>query len=188
MRLKRLKVIKADGSTEQYLHTKVIGSFNYALDLIDQPNVFAAEQFAEAVTFHLYKKNQTHTVTSEEIFLMVLAVLDATGYGNAALALRESHLNRKLRRRRIEVIKNTASGPDDIESITCQWNKSIIAEDLVKIHGFDRQIARAIASTVEQKVLSLGITRIPSSLIKQLVFIDMDTTIKAEKQLQMATG
>ena len=188
MRLKRLKVIKADGSTEQYLHTKVIGSFNYALELIDQPNVFAAEQFAEAVTFHLYKKNQTHTVTSEEIFLMVLAVLDATGYANAALAIRESHLNRKLRRRRIEVVKNNTADQETIECTTCQWNKSTIADELVQIYGFDRQIARAIASTVEQKVLCLGITRIPSSLIKQLVFIDMETTIMAEKQLQMATG
>ena len=185
MRLKKLKVIKADGSTEQYLHTKVIGSFNYALGLIDQPNVFAAEQFAEAVTFHLYKEKQVHTVTSEEILLMIQAILNATGYENAAAALREYHLNRKLKRRRIEVVKKTQ---DDNEHVASQWNKSIIADGLVKKNGFPRQLARAIASSVEQKALNLGITRVPASLVKQLVLIDMETTIQAEKQLEMATG
>ena len=35
----QLKVIKADGSVEEYLHTKVMGSINNALGEIDQPNI-----------------------------------------------------------------------------------------------------------------------------------------------------
>ena len=79
MQLRQLKVIKADGSIEQYLHTKVIGSFSNALDLIGEPNIFAAEQFAEAVTFHLYHNETSSSITSEQIHLMVQAVLNSTG-------------------------------------------------------------------------------------------------------------
>ena len=82
-----LKVIKADGSVEEYLHTKVIGTFGNALALVDDANIFAAEQFAEAVTFFLYEKHQTQRVTSEEIHLMMQAVLSSTGYEHAAVAL-----------------------------------------------------------------------------------------------------
>jgi len=42
----QLKVIKADGTLEEYLHTKVIGTINNALASVDESNVFAAEQFA----------------------------------------------------------------------------------------------------------------------------------------------
>ena len=83
----QLKVIKADSSIERYLHTKVIGTLSNALALIDQPNVFAAEQFAEAITFYLYRKRGVVKVASDEIHLMVQSALTATGYENAARAL-----------------------------------------------------------------------------------------------------
>ena len=43
----QLSVIKANGTTEEYLHTKVIGTFNNALALAGKPSVYAAEQFSE---------------------------------------------------------------------------------------------------------------------------------------------
>ncbi len=94
----QLKVTKSDGTVEEYLHTKVFGTFNNALALIEQSNVFAAEQFAEAITFYLYQKRGLDTVASDELLLMVQAVLTATGYENAAEAINEFQLNRRLRR------------------------------------------------------------------------------------------
>jgi len=35
----QLKVIKADGSIEEYLHTKVMGTLNNALGEIEQANI-----------------------------------------------------------------------------------------------------------------------------------------------------
>jgi len=52
----------------------------------------------------------------------------------------------------------------------------------------NRHLARAIASAVEEKVLRLEITRIRLSLIRQLVLADTDAMVKAQRQLQMATG
>lgn len=174
----QLKVIKADGSVEEYLHTKIIGTMSNALALVEQPNIFAAEQFAEAITFHLYKKRDAGAITSEEVHLMVQAVLVATGYENASHALNEYHLNRRLKRRRIEVVGE--SGADESR----QWKKSQIVCDLMSKQGCDRKIARAIASAVEQKVLNLGMMSIKSGLIKQLVLADTEAMMRAHKQLQ----
>ncbi|MHC5059620.1 MAG: hypothetical protein ACYTFK_00845 [Planctomycetota bacterium] len=177
----QLKVIKADGSIEPYLHTKVIGTLSNALALIDQPNVFAAEQFAEAITFYLYRKRGVAKVTSDEIHLMAQSVLTATGYENAARALNEHRLNRRLRRGRIEVIDS-----DDQSPRLCLWNKSRIAEDLIRKEKIERHTARAIAASVEQKVLSLDMTQIRRSLIAELVLCDTAAMLKFQKQLQLA--
>jgi len=47
------------------------------------------------------------------------------------------------------------------------------------------QTARTIASMVEEKVLNMGITSVPVSLIKQLVWNDAALVLRAERQLQM---
>jgi transcriptional regulator NrdR family protein len=182
----QLKVVKADGSVEQYLHTKVIGTFSNALALIDQTNVFAAEQFAEAITFYLYRKRGVVTVTSNEIHLMAQAVLTATGYENAARALNEHRLNRQLKRGRIEVIDGDEPTAQDDAMRLCQWNKSRIVKDLIRKDKIDRNLARAIASSVEEKVLNLGMTRIRRSLIAELVAADTDVLLQVQKQLQLA--
>ncbi len=180
----QLKVIKADGSVERYLHTKVIGTFSNALASVDQPNIFAAEQFADAVTFHLYRKRDAVIVTSEEIHLMVQAVLAATGYQNASCALNGHHLNRRLKRNRIEVIDDDENDADRTDAAICRWDKSRIVNDLMQKNALDRHIARAIASAVEEKVLNMGITRIRHSLIRVLVQTDTETMLNAQKQLQ----
>ena len=177
----QLKVMKTDGSSEEYLHTKVMGTFNNALGLIDQSNVFAAEQFAEAITFYLYEKDRKRAITSDEIHLMVQAILAATGYSNAAEAINDYQLNRKLSRRRIEVFDDSI--PPDCRRPTMPWDKSMIVNDLINQQDLDYHIARAIASQVEQKVLKLGITRIRRSLVGLLVVDDTEAMLDAQDQL-----
>lgn len=176
----QLKVIKADGSTEQYLHTKVIGTVSNALGLIGEANVFTAEQFAEAITFYLYQENGVRQISSSRIYAVVQSVLTETGYDDAAKALNEYHLNRKLRRGRIEVSEDDQDGS---QLRAERWNKSRIVESLEK-KGIGRQIARAIASVVEEKILNLGMTKISRSLIKQLVRADTRAMLQAAGQLR----
>ncbi len=180
----QLKVTKSDGTVEEYLHTKVFGAFNNALALIEQSNVFAAEQFAEAITFYLYQKRGLDTVASDELHLMVQAVLTATGYENAAKAINEFQLNRRLRRARIEIVNDGYGETDDQAMTVSQWTKSQIVADLMKKHHLNQHIARAIGSTVEEKVLNIGMTKIKRSLIKHIVFADMEMILKAQQQLQ----
>lgn len=189
----QLKVVKADGAIEQYLHTKVVGTINHALGAVDEANIDMAEQFAEVVTFFLYHQQGRRCVDSSEIFSMIQIVLASTGYEAAAAALSEYHYGRKLKRSRTEVISVDIQDLADAEfflgteevGVRSRWDKSRIAADLIAEHGMDRQTARVIAAMVEEKIFTVGITRIPSSLIKQLVLGDTAAVLRAQEQLQM---
>ena len=188
----QLKVIKADNSVEEYLHTKVIGTISNALAHIGQADICIAEQLAEVVTYFLYHKQRPRRVTSSEIFSIIKAVLTETGYGEAAIALSEHHFERKLKRSRIEVVSIDIQQLSDAELLCkaeelasrSRWDKSRIVDDLVTKHDVDRQTARTIASMVEQKIFSVGITLVPASLIKQFVLGDTAAFLHAERQLQ----
>ncbi len=190
----QLKVIKADGTVEEYLHTKVMGTVNNALGRIGQADTDVAEQFAEVVTFFLYDQEKRHSVTSSEVLSMIKVVLAATGYERAAVALSEHHFERKLKRSRIEVVCADVQDLADAEFLVgaeepedrCRWNKSRIVEDLMGRYDLCRQTARMIAGMVEEKIFSMGITLVPSSLVKQLVLGDAATVLRAQEQLQTA--
>jgi len=113
---------------------------------------------------------------------MIQATLTATGYDMAAQALNEHRLSRKLQRKRIEIIDEADHGS------VRRWNKGKIVNRLMKKKGFSRHLARAIASAVEEKVMKLELTRIQRSLVRQLGLADTDAMVKAQQQLQMATG
>lgn len=188
----QLKIIKTDGSVEEYLHTKVIGIISNALADVGQADICIAEQLAEVVTYFLYHKQKPRVVTSSEILSMIEVVLTATGYGDAAVALSEHHFERKLKRSRIEVVLEDVCELSDAELLCeaersdnkCQWDKSRIVGDLVMKYNVCRPTARTIASMVEGKVFSMGVNLVSASLIKQLVLGDAVAVLRAEKQLQ----
>jgi len=82
----QLKVIKEDGSVEEYLHTKVIGTISNALGEIGQADMGIAEQLAEVVTYFLYHRQNRRSITSSDVFSIIKAVLAATNYEDAAIA------------------------------------------------------------------------------------------------------
>lgn len=188
----RLKVVKADGSVEEYLHTKVIGTIGNALAHDGQADIHIAEQLAEVVTYFLYHKKNSRTVTSSEILSIIKAVLTATRYEDAAIALSEHHFNRKLKRSRVEVVSIDIQQLADAEMLCgvqqspgrSRWDKSRIVDDLVTNYDVSRQTARTIASMVEEKIFNMGLTSVPASLIKQLVLGDAAAVLRAQRQLQ----
>ena len=188
----QLKVIKADGGIEEYLHTKVIGTISNALGRIGQADICIAEQLAEVVTYFLYHRQDRRAVSSSEIFSIIKAVLAATSYEEAAVALSEHHFERRLKRSRIEVASIDIRELADAELLCrdgelggrCRWDKSRIVNDLVTKYDVCRQTARMIASMVEERVFSMGITLVPASLIKQLVLGDAAAVLRAQRQLQ----
>lgn len=180
----QIRVTKNDGTVEPYLHTKVLGTFNYALALVDDDSLFAAEQLAEAVTFYIYGAEGKQMLTSEEIHLMILSVLTGTGYGHAAQALSRHRLTRRLQRRRIEVISETAGGDACAEP----WDKSRIVTDLIDEREIEPSLARTIAGAVEEKVLAMKLGRIRKGLIRQLVMTDTETLLEAHCRLTAAAS
>jgi hypothetical protein len=188
----QLKVIKADGSVEEYFHTKIVGTINNALAESGQPDVFIAEHLADAVTFFLYRSQNHHTVTSGVILSIIKAVLDETGYEDSALALTEHHLRRKIKRSRIEVLHIDVQNIADIGSFNgtdgtlpkSRWDKSKIVDWLVKKHQISRHTARMIASMTEEKILAMVVSLVSTGLIKQLVLADAALVLRAQQQLQ----
>lgn len=188
----QLKVIKADGSEEEYLHTKVVGTISNALGGIGATDISTAEHLTEVVTYFLYHERTAGLITSGEIFSIIQAVLTAADYEEAASVLSEYHYQRKLKRCRIEVVSVDIQELADAE-ILCKgeespgrtrWDKSRIVRDLVSKYDVGQQTARAIASMVEEKVFGMGIKLVPASLVKQLVLGDAATVLRAEQQLQ----
>ena len=157
-------------------------------------DVDVAEQFAEVVTYYLYHQQNGRSVTSSEVLSMIKVVLATTGYEKAAVALSERHFERRLKRSRVEVVSVDIRELADAEFLVgaeepacrSRWDKSRIVEDLVTEHGLCRQTARMIAAMVEEKVFNMGITRVPSSLIRQLVLGDAAAVLHAQEQLQTA--
>jgi transcriptional regulator NrdR family protein len=188
----KLKVVKADGSVEEYLHTKVIGAISNALAYNGQADIYIAEQLADVVTYFLYHGKNQRTVTSTEILSIIKAVLTATEYEDAAVAISEHHLNRKLKRSRTEVVSIDIQQLADAEMLygvqqsphRSRWDKSKIVDDLVTNYDISRQTARTIASMVEEKIFNMGLTSVPASLVKQLVLGDAAAFLQAQRQLQ----
>ena len=189
---RQLRVKKADGTTEAYLHTKVIGTINHALTAVEMGDIVFAEDLAEVVTFYLYSKVKRRTVNAYEIYSMIKAVLVATGQEDAALALTRHSLERRLARARTEVVALEMTEPADAQAL-CEmqppalrgpWNKAQIVSDLTHRLEIPRQTARAVASTVEERVFRMGMTRISLGLIKQLVWEETAAMLKAERELQ----
>lgn len=189
---KQLRVIKADGTTEAYLHTKVVGAMNNALSAAGRPDITMAERLAEVVTYYLYRKSDHRTVSSNEIFGMVKAVLVATGNDAAAAILSDHAIERRLKRARTEVLLVDMQGYADVERLhhmkhpplRLPWDKTRIVQDLTVRAGLPHQTARAVASMVEERVLTMGMTAVPLSLVKQLVLGETAATLHAQQELQ----
>ena len=160
----QLKVVKADGEIEEYIHTKVIGTISSALSKVGRDDVYIAEQLADVVTYYLYNEEGTNSVTSSEILSIIIAILTETGYENAAEALSEYHYRRKFRRLRTEVVSIDIQGLTDAQMLAeteqpnggSQWDKSRIVNMLVRDYDFDAPAARmTTARTIDKTDLTL---------------------------------
>jgi transcriptional regulator NrdR family protein len=187
----QLRVIKADDTEEEYLHTKVIATFINAFGAPSEKNTATAQQLAEAVTFYLYNKHGSHKITSSEISSIIKAVLTSTGFDNAADFLSEHHQRRNLLRARVQVIKVDMEkiSPDtplrqiDRCGPADPWNKSKIIHNLVNKYNLQPAMARTVASLVEEKILNSGFRLVPTGFIRFLVLWQMQTILSAQQQI-----
>ena len=191
---RQIGVTKSDGSSEEYLHTKVLGAINNALDQIGQTDVFLAQELADVVTYYVYHKDPGNRkrISSSEILSIVKVALTTTGHEEAAAALSEHHYARRLKRSRIEVVALDIQDLTDAQQfhettdlgVKTRWDKSRIADDLIEEDDLNRQTARAIASMVEEKIFKMDISLVPACLIRLLVLSDTAMLLRAQDSLQ----
>ncbi|NLH40810.1 MAG: hypothetical protein GX448_03135 [Planctomycetes bacterium] len=191
---KQLLVIKTDGTTEEYIHTKVIGTINNALSAGGRPDMAMAEDLAEVVTYYLYRRQDDRQVSSSEILSMIKAVLVSTGFEAAAVALGEHTIGRRLNRARTEILAVDMQDFADVEKLRrtrksperIPWDKSRIIDELTEQSGLSRQTARVVAAMVEERIFRMGMTLVPQSLLKQLVLGETAAVLQAQRDLQNA--
>ena len=189
---KQLQVIKTDGTTEEYLHTKVIGTINNALAAAGRPDIVMAEDLAEVVTYYLYRRGNQRQVSASEILSMIKAVLDSTGHESAAVVLGDHAFGRRLNRARTEVLAVDMQDFADVKKLyrtrhspaRLPWDKGMIVRDLVTESGLSPLEARAVASSVEERIFNMGMTVVPQSLLRQLVLGEAAAMLRAQRQLQ----
>ena len=189
---RQLQVTKTDGTTEEYIHTKVIGTINNAFSAVGRPDIAMAEDLAEVVTYYLYHNQDQRQVSSSEILAMIKAVLASTGHEVAAAALGEHAVERRLKRGRTEVLAMDVLAFTDLEQLNrtrqsaarIAWDKGKIVRDLTAESGIPPQVARAVASTVEERVFNMGMTLVPRSLVKQLVLGEAAAMLQAQQELR----
>ena len=172
----RIRITKADGSTESYLHTKVLGSLHRAMAAVQSDCLETAQMLADAVTYFLYRRCKDETLTTDQIHQMILTVLQGADFAAAAEALTAYRLNRRLQRRRISVT--------DSEQLA--WDKGLIVQDLIEHYCIERPLARAIAGLVEEKILRMGAAHIRKGLIRHLVMTDTEDLLEAHHALTAA--
>lgn len=172
----QIQVLKADGSTEPYLHTKVLGTLHRAMAAVDSDCLETAQMLSDAVTYFLYRHPESKTLTTDQIHQMVLTVLDGAGFGAASEILNAHRLHRRLQRHRVEVV----------DSEYPVWDKGCIVRDVMEQSCLEHSLARAIAGAVEEKVLRMGVLRIRKGTIHHLVIDDMENLLEAHDQLVSA--
>lgn len=189
----KLTVVKADGSSEEYLYTKVLAALNNVLGAAGISDMGTVEQLADVVTYYVYHKREDKQISSSEIHSLLKVVLTSTGYEAAAEALTEHNYQRRTKRNRIEVAGHIDKPSDMAEAFgeesargRSRWDKSVIVRSLEEKYGFDRQSSRAVAAMVEEKIFSMGLTVVPASLVKQLVLHDAGVVMRANKELATA--
>ena len=171
----QIEVVKANGSYEPYLHTKVLGTLHRVMAQENPECLQNAEMLADAVTFYLYHVADALTASTEQIHQWILKALEGSGYRNAAELLTKHRLERYLRRCRVEVI----------DSAFPRWDKGHIVLWLMGHYGVDELMARTIAGAVEEQVLHLGLSRIRKSLVSHLVTANAESLFEAQQQLDI---
>ncbi|MBW2472334.1 MAG: hypothetical protein JRE18_09665 [Deltaproteobacteria bacterium] len=166
-------VTKSDGTIEPYLHTKVLGTLHRAMTEVQAEGLETAQMLSDAVTYFLYQHGSSGTLTTDQIHHMIITVLEGASCHAAAQCLNAHRLQRRLQRRRIEVI-------DSKEPI---WTKSCIVQDLIEQYQIEQPLARAVAGSVEEKVLRMGATRVRKGMIRHMVLTDVEDLMDAHRQL-----
>ncbi len=178
-----MKVRKRDGRLETFDQAKIFNAIFKSAQSVGVGEDLLAEEMASVVTLFLERDFSQSVLPVEEIQEMVERVLMETGHTEIARAI---ILFRERRKRIKDVIQVRNSdietgmeeavevdGGDDASlsswASISSWSKGRIVAALMTEAELPAEMAAEIASAVENRVFQSGLTRISSSLIRELV-------------------
>ena len=174
------QIRKRDGRIMPFDGSKIADAIFKAAEAVGGEDRFVAEELAAAVTDYLNRHYEGNVPGIEDIQDMVEKVLIETGHAKTAKAYILYRDRRAQARRRMKVRKarrDRQQSSTDLALLVdtgakdalVTWDKSRIVEALEKEAHLDPRTARKVAGTVEEKVMGSGLSRISTSLIRELV-------------------
>ncbi len=188
-------VKKRDGRLVPFDRTKIADAIFKAASAVGGENRVLAEDLAEVVTMFLSKNYSDKAPGIEDIQDTVEKVLIEMGHARTAKAYilyrdRRARTREALQVRKPVEKRNDATdisllvGTDSSDQLNT-WDRERITRALEVEADLDRELAASIASDVEKKVLDSQMTRISTSLIRELVdneLFERGLTARLEKQ------
>ena len=170
---------KRDGRVVPFNQKKIADAIFKAAEAVGGDDRVLAEELAGVVTMFLEKNYADEIPHIEDIQDTVEKVLIEMGHAKTAKAYILYRDRRARIRKELEVRKPvrdnrnstdlsllvSAESRDEVQG----WDKAKIARALEKEAELSEQKAREIASDVERRVMASGLTRISTSLIRELV-------------------
>jgi len=180
MQIRVCQVRKRDGRVVSFDASKIADAIYRAAEAVGGSDRELADELAAAVTEFINRNYQDRIPTIEDIQDMVEKVLIETGHAKTAKAYILYRDKRTQSRRRLCVRKPGGGKAGDSTDMalmvstgqmdqTLPWSKHKIVQALEVECDLDADTAAKVAKAVEQRVFASGLTRISTTLIRELV-------------------
>jgi ribonucleoside-triphosphate reductase len=189
------RVRKRSGKLVPFDQSKIANAIFKAAQAVGGDDRMLAEELASMVTMMLERNHNGSPPDIEEIQDTVEKVLIETGHARTAKAYilysdRRARIRQSLQVRK--PVRKSGNSTDiallvntETQDQLAEWDKTKIANALEVEADLARRTAREIASAVEERVMDSGLTRISTSLIRELVdneLFERGLTARLKKQ------
>jgi ribonucleoside-triphosphate reductase len=200
------QVRKRSGQLVPFNQEKIANAIFKAAQAVGGEDRQMADELADVVTMFLEKQygpgeagGVPGAPTIEEIQDMVEKVLIETGHAKTAKAY-ILYRERRARIRETVKVRKQIAGRNNATDISLlvdpatrdeirSWNKQLIALALEKEADVPAEVASEIASAVESRILSSGMQRISTSLIRELVDNELfERGLRSSLEKQLSIG
>ena len=188
-------VLKRDGRKAPFNEKKIADAIFRAAQAVGGEDHALAEELAGVVAMFLEKKYSGKTPGIEDVQDIVEKILIETGHAKTAKAyilyrdkrtrIRESLRVRKQTKQKADTTDVSLLVNTETKDEVYPWDKRKIATAMEKEADIPEEIASEIANVVEHRVFASGLTRISTTLIRELVdneLFERGLNKKLEKQ------
>ncbi len=179
--MKRLtQVRKRDGRLVPYDARRIAEAIWRAAQTVGGEDRFLAEELAGVVGLYLERTHGDRVPGIEDVQDAVERVLIDTGHAKTAKAFILHRQRRTAAKARLRIEEDGGDRPaplvgGDTSEAVSRWSKARVAAALVAEAGLDPDEADEVARAVEERVLSSGLPRVASSMVRALVDSELFT-------------
>jgi ribonucleoside-triphosphate reductase (formate) len=169
------QIRKRDGRVVPFDGRRVADAIYRAARSVGGEDRFLAEELAGVVALYLERSHLGRIPAVSDVEDAVERVLEDTGHSKTAKAFVVHRDRRRAARDRV-VVEDDEHGNKPLPLVGGEsggpvraWSKTRIVDALVEEAGLDEQTADDVARAVEERIVSSGLPRVGTSLVRSLV-------------------